>query len=164
MQTFALWRQLSQDLNHEILEAARLHNKGLYRRTVRDLSAGMRRSVQVMMTLPRDIRHGWFHKQLSRPEFDVLGHNLVINWLQRAEQEPMMVAFMDGLGVAHNGHGCLDNLPDTPSDMELERICQSLYERFPEEQVTLYLSLFEDFTDAGWAVDRFAKNDQRAAT
>ncbi|MDR1146087.1 MAG: hypothetical protein LBK71_08140 [Verrucomicrobiales bacterium] len=156
MRAFEIWPKLSKELNHEILETACLHEKRLYRHTVQDLSEAMRKRMPAVLELPRATRHELFQPLLGWSKFDVLGHNLVINWL-RVAGEPMMVAFLDAVEVRHDGRGCTENFPATVAAAKLATACQLLYEKFPAEKVTLYLQLFPNISGVRWGLEQHLK-------
>jgi hypothetical protein len=156
MRAFEIWPKLSKELNHEILEVACLNEKKLYRHAVQDMSAMLRKRPQVILELPRATRHELFQPLLGMPQFDVLGHNLVINWL-RISGEPMLVAFLDGVGLKHDGHGCAEEFPESVDASKVEQACKSLYDKFPAEKVGVYLQLFPNITGVDWGTEKFVK-------
>jgi hypothetical protein len=157
MRAFEIWPKLSKELNHEILEAAYLSGKPLYRHAVQELSEVLRKRPQVVLGLPRAARHELFLPLLGLPQFDVLGSNLAINWL-RASGVPMLAAFLDEVGVEHDGRGCSENFPGSVDAARVERACMALYGRFPAEKVSFYLQLFPRITGTRWGVERFARS------
>jgi hypothetical protein len=156
MHAFEIWSKLSKELNHEILEVACLNEKRLYRHAVQDLSEALRRRPQMILELPRTARHELFQPLLGLPQYDVLGHNLIINWL-RVEGESMLVTFLDEVGVGHDGHGCADEFPESMDAAKVEKACKALYEKFPAEKVSLYLQVFPNITGVDWGVEKFIK-------
>ena len=147
---------LSKELNHEILEVACLNEKRLYRHAVQDLSEVLRKRPQIILELPRVARHELFRPLLGLPQFDLLAGNLVVNWL-RVSGEPMMVAFLDELGIAHDGHGCVEVFPAEVEEQRVAAACGMLYERFDAEQVGLYLRLFAGISGVDWGVERLVR-------
>ena len=146
---FELWGDLSKELNHQILEAAYVHEKRLYRHAVQDLSGALRKRPQLILEIPRGQRHELFQPLLALPHFDTLGYNLVINWLGTC-CTAMLVDFLDAAGVAHNGKGTAEEFPESVPVARLEKACTLLYGKYPPEQVTLYLKLFPNITGAVW--------------
>ncbi|MDR1191731.1 MAG: hypothetical protein LBK60_08755 [Verrucomicrobiales bacterium] len=152
MRAYEIWPGLSEALNHELLEAACLRDKRLYRKAVQDLGAALHKRAHQLLELPRAARHELLRAPLGLAKFDTLGYNLIINWL-RGAGEPMLVMFLDGLGIAHDGHGCAEKFPEALADARLEQACRVLYERFPAEQATLYLRVFPNITGVAWGVE-----------
>ena len=147
---FELWGDLSKELNHQILQAAYLNEKRLYRHAVQELSGALRKRPQVILEIPRDQRHELFKPLLALPHFDTLGHNLIINWLGSVHTD-MLVDFLDAAGVSHNGKGTAEEFPESVPAAKLEKACALLYGKYPAEEVTLYLKLFPNITGTSWS-------------
>ncbi len=150
MHAFEIWNTLSKELNHEILQAAYLHEKRLYRQVVEDLSEALRKRPQAILEIPRETRHELFKPLLALPQFNTLGSNLIIQWLG-STHTPMLALFLDTVGVAHDGKGCAESFPKDVEPARLEKACAALYEKYPPEQVSLYLHLFPAITGTAWA-------------
>lgn len=144
-----IWGTLSADLSHQILEAAYLHNKKLYRRVVNDMAANLRKRPQRLLDTPRIERHPLFSPLLSAPQFDVLSQNLLMCWLAH-EQTSLICAFLDQLGIPHDEKGFADNLGDEPSKETLTRAVSHLYDHYPQDVVTTYLQAFETICGVSW--------------
>ena len=153
---FEVWSTLSEELNHEILQAAYLHEKRLYRHAVQDLSQALHKRPQAILEVPRSLRHELFRPMLGLPHFDTLGHNLVINWLGTTKTA-MLIDFLDGVGVAHDDKGCAEEFPETVSSGKLEKACDALYKKYPAEEVSLYLNLFPNITGTSWGLEKFIR-------
>lgn len=144
-----VWNTLSEELNHEILEAACTHEKKLYRHLVNDMSANLRKRPKKVLEIPRKDRHKLFQPLLGLPQFYMLAQNLVINWLGKTE-EKMLVSFLDHLGIEHDGTGCAEQFPSEIEKGKLEEGVKKLYDNFSEEKVTVYLRVFERISGINW--------------
>lgn len=149
MHATELWAVLSADLNHEILETSYINEKKLYRRVVEDLAANLRKKPSIILETPRLLRHELFRPLLQLPHFHVVTQNLMILWLART-QVPMMTTFLDSLEIKHDGKGSVDVFPESVDKTKLAQAVTILYNSFPEEKVTAYLSVLDSVAGVNW--------------
>lgn len=94
-------------------------------------------------------RRQWIDSQLARKANDDLALELLQNWLLHS-QTPMLISFLDALGIAHNGEGLIENTPAEPAAALVESSVAGLLEKFPAPAVALYLHLFIEMDPEGW--------------
>lgn len=149
MHATELWATISANLNHEILEVSYTHEKKLYRRVVEDLAANLRKRASIILETPRLVRHELFRPLLQLPNFHVVTQNLMILWLAKT-QVPMMTTFLDSLEIKHDGQGSVDAFPEAVDPIKLAKAVTVLYDTFPEEKVTAYLSVLDSVAGVNW--------------
>ncbi|MFZ5807128.1 MAG: hypothetical protein ACOY3I_07985 [Verrucomicrobiota bacterium] len=149
MRAYEAWSELSQNLHHEILESAYIHNKKLYRNLIEDMAQNLRFRPQRLLDTPRKERHAQFHILLGLPNFDILAQNLLMSWLLCAEWT-MMGAFLDELKIPHDGKGCVEHLPEKVDENLLKKSVENLYQKFDPEKVSLYLKTFDTVGGQHW--------------
>lgn len=76
-------------------------------------------------------------------------HHLQI-WLLRSRSE-MLIKFLDGVGIPHDGKGAIDDLPDTLDAEKLKATVDALVAEYPAEEVAIYLHVFQGQTPEGWS-------------
>ena len=81
---------------------------------------------------------------------ETIGDHLLQVWLVRKHTD-MLVSFLDTLGIAHNGQGVVDKLPDSLDPEKLKKGVDALFEKYPAGTVSLYLHMFQNQTPSGWA-------------
>lgn len=149
MHAFQIWASLSQPLQHEILESSYFNQKKLYRLLIQDMADVLRKRPILLQALPRKERHMLFQPILGLPNYQVLSQNLLMQWLVE-DQSKMMAAFLDALGIEHDGKGCVDSFPGEIDEAKLKAAVEKLYAEFPEEKVTVYLRTFDVLSGANW--------------
>ena len=84
-----------------------------------------------------------------RPD-EILASSLLLA-LHLGHRRPMLAAFLDSLGIAHDNGLIAEEVDLTPPDSaRLSAAAASLYEKFPEEEVTLYLKVLMAMDDDMW--------------
>jgi hypothetical protein len=149
MRISEVWTELSPELNHRVLEAGCLHDKVLYRRLNQEMSKGMGRRPKTILEMPRKERHELFRPLLAMPVYMVLAQNLTINWLSH-EAAPLLVSFLDQLGIEHDGKGCAEQFPAEVSQAKLVKAMKSLTAGEDPEGALFYLKIFPDISGIEW--------------
>ena len=83
-----------------------------------------------------------------KPAETIADHLLQV-WLIR-KHEQMLVTFVDKLGIPHNGHGVVDDLPETLDADKLKEAVDALFAAYPAGAVSIYLHMFQNQTETGW--------------
>jgi len=66
-------------------------------------------------------------------------------------QQHLLISFCDEMGIEHDGEGSVEGaLPETLDEAKLKATVDTLLENNDVKLVTLYLSVFNLQTQAGW--------------
>jgi hypothetical protein len=143
MKSHEIFQQMSPVLAVEILCYLQKERTPVFKSVVSGL-AGQRnlRAVFVERKPPSE-RYAWIKAALSRKAGDTLAAHSLQAWLLGA-QKPMLCAFLDSLGIAHDEDGTVENLPDSPSKEKLRSSTGQLLDSYPAEAVAVYLHAFHD--------------------
>lgn len=150
MPTHPLWAQISPALANDILLHTQKNNKKLYRTAVDIVAPNIGlRSVKVM-ELPKVERHAAFTSLLCRPQLEALSFNILSTWLVD-NHVPMLCAWLDSLGIAHDEQGCANAFPPAPDKATLKKAVDGLLAKFDATAVTIYLNAFNEIDEVQWA-------------
>jgi hypothetical protein len=159
--THTIWPTLSPALSNDILLAVQKSNKKLYRTAVEVMAPRMGVRVPILMETPKAQRHATWVRILSRPEMEVLSFNLFTTWLIEA-QRPLLCAWLDALGIAHDEKGCADDFPPEPTAAKLREGIDTLLKDFDAQMVSVYLRCFNQIDETRWpALDEILGQDPR---
>ncbi len=151
---------MSPALASRIIESAHDENKELYHSAMSAVAEAKKLRPSFFERAPRASRHKEMAVVLSRPRLELISANLLREWLMR-KQTPMLVAFLDSLGVP-NKDGAVDDLPATMEDVKLNAAVETLLSKFPAEEVAVYLNAFYTMNDVRWPnLETMLKNDPR---
>jgi len=101
------------------------------------IAAALRYRPQAVRKLPAEKRVGYLLRAV-RPDDSLAGTLLLALHLGR--RAPMLADFLDHLGIAHEGGAIQAEDFESPPLDRLEEAVRGLYERFPSEEVDLYLA------------------------
>jgi hypothetical protein len=163
MPTSAIWAKIDAPFAHEILLCAQETQKKLYKAALDIFSKQMGLRSAKILELPKIERHLAWQKLLSQGHLEALSFNLVSNWLMQT-QVPLLCAWLDLLGVAHNGRGVTDNFPPCPPKQKLQMAIDELLKKFDPKIVAIYLRSFNEIDGVHWEeLDALIGGDARLA-
>jgi len=97
---------------------------------------------------PRPERFAWMQEALGRKQNEGIAAHLLQIWLVGA-QSKLLCDFLDGLGIAHDEHGTIEELPSAPEKAKLKEVVTALFEKHHPAVVALYLHAFQATDDQG---------------
>ncbi|MDB6064312.1 MAG: hypothetical protein JWR26_520 [Pedosphaera sp.] len=139
---------MSPALGGEILSYAFESDKPLYKATLNAVAEARKVRPVFLERQPRQQRHATMIASLSRPNLEMIAGNLIRNWLVK-KQNPMLVQFLDALGIPHK-EGVVDDLPPSIEDSKLHAAVEGLLAKYPPEAVAVYLLAFNEMNEANW--------------
>lgn len=151
---------MSPALAVRVIEYAHDNNKELYRTAFVSVAEAKKLRPTFFERTPRDRRHADMATMMSRPRLELIAANLLREWLMK-DRAPMLAAFMDALGIPHT-NGAVDDLPATVDEAKLKGAVDALLEKYPAEEVAVYLNAFYTMNDVRWPnLEAMLKNDPR---
>lgn len=161
MKSYSLFQKSDEETVNSFLDWMRHQERGVYRAALRELSALKKLRPQFMQQKPVAEQYAWIRKMLASKPAETIGDHLLQVWLIR-KHETMLVSFIEKLGIAHNGHGVVDVLPETLDAEKLHAAVDSLFENYPAGAVSIYLHMFQNQTEEGWPeLQEILDNDPR---
>jgi hypothetical protein len=125
--------------------------KPLYKATLDTLAKKRNLRPVFVERKPRVERFAWMKDSLSRPANEGVAAHLLQVWLVGA-QSGMLCDFLDGLGIAHDESGTVEQLPGAPAKEPLAAAVESLLGKYEPALVALYLHTFQALhEEGGWA-------------
>jgi hypothetical protein len=140
---------MSPSLALEILTYAFENDKPLYRVSLSAVAETRKLRPVFLERQPKPQRHATMLSMLARPGLDLVANNLLHAWLLK-KHKPMLVDFLNALGVAHE-EGVVENLPPTMDDAKLRPAVEALLAKYPPETVAVYLHAFNRMNELEWA-------------
>lgn len=149
MKNHEIIKRISPELREKILRSLWKEEKEVYKTAVSSLAPQYNvRPVFVLQKLPAD-RDRWLANALARKTSEMITGNVLQIWLAATHKE-MFIDFLDTLNIPHDENGLVDELPDSPPREELEKAIQVLLEKYPTEEVALYLHAFDAMDEGAW--------------
>jgi hypothetical protein len=161
MPTSIIWAKIDAPVAHQILLSAQETQKKLYKTALDIFSKQMGLRPQKVLEMPKVERHLVWQKLLAQGYLEALSFNLVSNWLMQT-QSPLLCAWLDALGIPHNGNGVTDHFPPSPSREKLQAAIEQILTKADPKTVSIYLRSFNEIDGVHWPeLDQLVSSDQR---
>ena len=146
-----IFSRISPDLASHIFSYFFESKKPLYKATVDALAKQRNLRPVFIERKPRVERFTWMQSALSRHANEGVAAHLLQIWLVDAHSA-LLCDFLDGLGIAHEENGTVENLPESPAKEQLAAVIETLLAKHDPAVVALYLNAFQSLDDkGGWA-------------
>ena len=157
-----LFKQVDPALVTELFTSFREEDRDVYKTSLASLAQSRKLRPIFIQKKPVAEQIGWMHKTLKLRSSDMVGENLLQVWFMKFQQ-PLLVKFCDGMGIAHNGEGSVEG--ELPAELEagkLKTTVDALYADFNPSIVSLYLHVFNLQRPGGWdALAAVLADDER---
>jgi len=94
-------------------------------------------------------RRAWLKKGLGQNRHAGDAAHLLQIWLVGA-QAKLLCEFLDGLGIAHDDNGTIEELPGAPEKAKLTDVIDKLMASHDPAVVSVYLHAFQATDEKGW--------------
>lgn len=163
MQANDIFREAGSALAEKVLGYFREQEREVYRTTLASLAQQRRLRPVFVQRKPAAEQMAWMGKELTHRRNESLAEQVLQVWLMNA-CEPMLVRFLDDLGVEHDGKGAVDDLPEDLGEDALAKAVDDLLREFEPLHVAVYLRVFQMQKQGGWpALSALLETDQRLA-
>ncbi len=161
MQAHLLFQRMPAETAAEMLRYLREHEREAYKSVLSSLAVQRKLRPVFIQKRPLDKQIEWMTESMKLRVGNDIGEQVIQVWLMKANKE-MLVAFLDAMGIEHDGEGSIDNLPETMDPETLKTSVDGLLEKYPAHAVALYLNVFQSQRADGWpALGELIASDPR---
>ena len=147
MRSHEIFQHMSPALAAKIFSFLQTEQKPVYKAAIQGLANQRNlRGVFVERKPPAE-RYPWLQAAFARKVSDSLASHVLQAWLLGANKE-MLCDFLDAMEIKHSEDGTVDELPATAPKDKLEAAAAKLLEKYPPENVAVYLHAFRDMDSA----------------
>ena len=139
---------MSPELSRSIIDFTAENDRDLYRATLASVAEAKKVRPVFLERKSKTDRHTDMAHMLSKPRLDLAAGTLLRGWLIK-KNNLMLTTFLDALGVEHK-EGAVDDLPPTMDTDKLKSAITTLLEKFPAEEVAVYLNAFYSMNEVPW--------------
>ena len=127
------------------------NEKNLLKATIDTLASQRKLRPIFVERKPKNDRFAWMQEALGRKQNEGVAAHLLQIWLVGAHSK-LLCDFLDGLGIAHDEHGTIEELPSAPDKAKLAEVVTGLFEKHDPAVVAIYLHAFQATDDqGGWS-------------
>ncbi|MBL9150832.1 MAG: hypothetical protein JNK37_00020 [Verrucomicrobiales bacterium] len=149
MKAHQIFQHSTPAFTRGIFHYLRTEQKEVYRTALATLAQGRKlRPIFVQKKSPEQ-QYEWLQKTVAMKGADGVCEHLLQLWLLKAQRD-LLVNFLDGVGIAHDGDGAADDLPDEIDPAKLKSTVEKLLAENDPELVRAYLHTFQLQKAGGW--------------
>jgi hypothetical protein len=142
MKAHQLIQAIDPELRQQILTYMQTDERPAYRAVIDSLAAQRKLRPQFIFEKSRAQQAEWLTTQLGAKVNDPVAEQLLQIWLLKS-QPAMLTTFLDAVGIAHDGKGQVDELPEEITEEKAKAGIDALLAAFPAPQAALYLQMFQ---------------------
>jgi hypothetical protein len=142
MKAHQLIQAIDPELRQQILTYMQTDERPAYRAVIDSLAAQRKLRPQFILEKSRAQQAEWLVQQLIAKVNDPVAEQLLQIWLLKS-QPKMLTTFLDAVGIAHDGKGQVDELPEEISEENAKAGIDALLAAYPAPAAALYLQMFQ---------------------
>ncbi len=150
MKAQQLLQSVGPELRQQILGYLQTDERPAYRAVINSLAGARKLRPQFILEKSRAQQAEWLLNQLYLKTNDPVAEQILQIWLLKS-QNAMLITFLDAVGIQHDGKGQVDDLPEEITEDKADAGVAALLEKYPPQQVALYLHMFQLQRENGWA-------------
>lgn len=140
---------IGPELRTQILTYLQSEERPAYRAVIQSLAGQRKLRPQFILEKSRAQQSEWLVTQLGMKTNGPVIEQILQIWLLKS-QGAMLITFLDAVGIAHDGKGQVDELPEEIAEDKAVAGVKALLAAYPGKQVALYLHMFQQQRPEGW--------------
>lgn len=133
-----------------LVDWMRTEEKPVFKATLTSLAQQKKLRPVFLERKPRAEQAAWVADNLKLRLSEAIGENVLQIWLLKKKQA-MLAAFLNQVGIPHDGNGAVDgDLPATLDAAKVAAAVKDCAEKYPAEELAIYLHLFQLQQPGGW--------------
>lgn len=149
MKAQQLLQAIGPELSQQIIQYVQNDERPAYRALIQNLAQQRKLRPQFILEKSRLKQAEWLLAQLSLKINDPVAEQLLQIWLLKS-QGAMLTTFLDAVGIAHDGKGQVEDLPEEIAEDKAAAGIDALLAAYPPKQAALYLYMFQLQKPGGW--------------
>ena len=150
LQSNVIFQRISDKLSLQIFQYLKGEEKEAYKSVLTSLAQSRNLRPIFIQKKPIDKQISWIIANLKLKTSSEIADQVLQVWLLKAKKD-MLIGFLDQLGIEHDGEGSVEgDLPEKLDKEKLKKAVDEMLESHSEEEVKIYLHLFQSQRSGGW--------------
>ena len=162
LQSNVIFQRISEELSLQIFQYLKGEEKEAYKSVLASLAQNRNLRPIFIQKKPIDKQISWMIDNLKLKTSSEIADQALQVWLLKAKKD-MLIGFLDQLGIEHDGEGSVEgDLPEKLDKNKLKKAVDEMLESHAEEEVKIYLYLFQSQRSGGWnELNELIDSDER---
>ncbi len=149
MKAFEIFQEISPETTHSVFQFLRDEQREVYTASLSSLAANRKLRPVFVQRKPAAAQIEWLAKNIKLRGSAEIAEHVMQLWLMKAHQD-VLVQFLDGVGISHDGEGAAEDLPEALDPKKVKSTIEKLLKDHDAEVVKIYLSVFQLQRSNGW--------------
>lgn len=149
MKANEIFAEMKDDTATSVFQFLREEERQVYSAALSGLAANRKLRPVFVQKKPVPQQIEWLVKNVRLKGSSEVAENVLQLWLLKGNSE-MLIGFLDGLGIEHDGKGAAEDIPDSIEKKKLEKTVKDLMSKYDSELVKIYLHTFQRQRADGW--------------
>lgn len=149
MKAYEIFQAMSGDHAASIFQYLRDEQREVYAASLGTLAGNRKLRPVFIQRKPVPSQVEWLVKNIKLRGSETIAEQVIQLWLMKA-QKPLLVDFLDGMGISHDGEGAADDIPDSLDKKKLGKTVTKLLADHDPAVVGIYLRAFQLQNPDGW--------------
>jgi hypothetical protein len=150
MKAYEIFQGMTPETAASVFQYLRDEQREVYTASLSSLAGNRKLRPVFVQRKPAADQIAWLSKNISLRGSDEIAEHVIQLWLMKAHQE-LLVQFLDGVGIEHDGEGAAEDLPEELDAKKLKSTVTKLLKDHDPELVRVYLHVFQLQRPEGWA-------------
>lgn len=149
MKAYEIFQELKPETAASVFQYLRDEQREVYTASLSSLAANRKLRPVFIQRKPAPAQIEWLVKNVKLRGSGEIAEHVIQLWLMKGHQD-VLVGFLDGLGVEHDGEGAADDIPDEFDKKKLKSTVEKLLKDHDPEIVKAYIHVFQLQRYEGW--------------
>lgn len=132
-----------------VFQYLRDEQREVYTMSLSTLASNRKLRPVFIQRKPAPAQIEWLVKNVKLKASDEIAEHVIQLWLMKAHQA-VLIQFLDGLGIEHDGEGAAEDIPDKIDAKKLKSTVTQLLKDHNPGVIRIYLHVFQMQKEEGW--------------
>jgi len=149
MKSYEIFREMNPETALSVFQFLRDEQREVYTASLSSLAANRKLRPVFLQRKPGRDQVAWMAKNVKLKGSEEVAEQVLQLWLLKAHAD-LLIAFLEGLDIEHDGEGAAEDIPDTIDSDKLASTVDQLLQDHDPETVAIYLHTFQLQRVGGW--------------
>ena len=149
MKSYEIFQEIGPETAASIFQYLRDEQREVYTVSLSTLAQNRKLRPVFVQRKPAAAQIEWLVKNVKLKGSDEIAEHVIQLWLMKGHQD-LLVQFLDGVGIEHDGEGAAEDLPEKLDAKKLKSTVTKLLKDHDPAVVRIYLHVFQTQKPEGW--------------
>ncbi|MEM6915457.1 MAG: hypothetical protein AAF491_02730 [Verrucomicrobiota bacterium] len=149
MKAYEIFQEVDPDTAASVFQFLRDEQRDVYTMSLSTLAQNRKLRPVFVQRKPAPAQIDWLVKNIKLKASDEIAEHIIQLWLMKAHQS-LLIQFLDGVGIEHDGEGAAEDLPEKLDAKKLKSTVTKLLKDHDPGVVRVYLHVFQTQRSEGW--------------